>query len=508
MNFLKIKTADGIHREIDLIDYAVYQRNADKVFDSIIETDDGTQTIYQRARRRTFGISLDGIPQSYVDTLEQIWKDRQECYFEGNVGENTRVYHPFETGKNPLLGGIGLYGRASVATYTGLDGKIREVGSGLPRFEACKMGNGIILEMARTNYFYPSHGASGSTIWTTQQGAPVVAWDTNIASNVYGKVGTIRLELTSATPDIVKTTVAGLTPAATYSCFIWAKGAGSILLNVYGATGTVTSGTKTLTMDWQQIAVEGFIATASSVEMWIIGSTNTRLWVSAHQVEAGHTFTSYIPTVSAAVPRLMDQWSIVTTTNYAEGSIAFWLKFPRVTSGADGTRYPWYLNANFYSYISADGKIGFAIASGVGIEIAYATHGLTPGTIAHLAFVWKRDYCAIIINGVAVGTSTSNVRVSGAASTLQLYAGSGCPNTVIDDLRLDDRYVEWRTSETGLYMRYSSTSNLAFCKVTQGRKFRIKGADFKPREGDPAYFNGTFVMEESSSDENFTIGAK
>lgn len=508
MNFLKLKTAEGTHRELDLIDYAIYSRDSDRSFDSTIENADGTQAIYQRARRRSFTIALDGVPQSDVDTLELIFKDRQECYLEGNVGENTVIYHPMESAKEPMIGGTPTFTRASIATYRGLDGLIREVAAGIPRFEPCKLGNGILLEMARTNYFYPSHGASGSTIWTTQAGSPVVAWDTSIASNVYGKAGTVRIEMTTTTPDVVKATISGLTASTAYSCYIWAKGIGSVTLTVTSATGTTSSGTVTLSMEWQRISVEGFVTTGTSVEMRLTAiSADTRLWISAHQVEAGYVVTSYVPTTVAAATRLMDQYSIPAALNFAEGSIAFWIRFPRITAGADGTRYAWYMSGNFYVSINPNGNIYFGVASGVGISVSQATHGLVADDIAHLAFVWQRGYAAVIVNGVVVGSSASTVRDSGGPTTLQLYYSTGSAMALIDDLRVDARYVEWRTSEGGFYMRYSSTSNLAFAKLTQGRLFRIARANFKPREADPAYLDGTLAVEESSSDGTFTLGA-
>ena len=510
MNSLKIKTTSGIHREIDLIDYAVMQRNADRAFDSILETPDGTQTLYQRARRRSFTLPLDSVPVATVAALNDIWTARQEVYFEANIGENTKTYHPFESGVTPYYGG-GIFARGSVATYLASDGMIHEALSGHPRFEPCKFGNGILLERAATNYFYPSHGASGSTIWTSQAGSPVVAWDATVASNVYGKAGTVRIEMTTTTPDVVKATISGLTASTAYSCFVWVRGVGSVALSVTSATGTTSSGTVVLSMAYQKIAVEGFVTTGTSVEMRLTAiAADTRLWVSAHQVEAGYTYTSYIPTATAAATRALDQWvAVAPGLNFSEGSIAFWLKFPRISTGNDGKRYLWYSDSNFYGSITYDGKIGFTIASGIGIEIAYATHGLTPGTIAHFAFVWKRDYCAIIVKGVERGTTASNTRVSGAPPAFQLYLSTGCPNTVIDDLRTDNQYVEWRTSESGLYWaRYANDAGVALCRLTQGRKFRIKDGDFTPREANPGYMNGVLKLEESSSDASYTIGEK
>jgi hypothetical protein len=509
MNCLKIKTADGIHREIDMIEYAVYSRNADRVFDSIIETDNGTQTVYPRARRRSFAISINGIDRSSLAILEAIWRDRQECHFEGNVGEDTKVYNPFESSSSNLIGGASSFARASIASYLGEDGLIRAVASGYPRFEACKIGNGILLEPERINYFFPSHGDTGVTLWTSAAGSPAIAWDTNIASNVYGKLGTVRLEMSSATPDIVKTTISGLTPATVYSCYIWARGSGTIILSVTGATGTITSGAKSLSMAWQLIPVEGFIATGTSVDMQIMAaSVGARLWLSAHQLEAGHVYTSYIPTTSAAATRLIDQWIVSTVGNYAEGSIAFWLKFPRITSGADGTRILWYMNSNFYGKIDPDGMITFSIASGVVVAVAQAMHRFVAGDAVHLAFVWKHNYCAIIANGIDLGSTSSNVRVSGADSIIYLYHSTNAPQTVIDDFRYDDRYVEWRLSQNGLYGRYSNSWNLALCELTQGRKFRIKNPAFKEKEANPGYYDGNMQLEESSSDEYYTIGAK
>ena len=505
MNTFKLKTSSGTHRELDLAECAVYQRLPDKIYDAIQETIDGTQTVAQRARRRAFRLAIDGISTSELATLKAMYGDRQEFYIEGNVGEHTTLYNTFDGSRVPLVGSSSGWARASIATYQHADGTIREMVTGFPRYEACKMGRGILLEVARTNYFFPSHGASGVTIWTTHVGSPAVAWDGNVASNVYGKTGTIRVIMANA--DAVTTTVSGLVNTQAYSAYVWMRGSGTVTMSVNGATGVLSSGAVFLSMNWQRVSIEGFIPTATSVDLRITANTtNTQLWLSAHQLEDGYTLTSYIPTTVAAATRAMDQLYYTAPVNYAEGSVAFWIRWPR-TSGSDSEhRHIWYAAGNFFATIYSNGTLSFSLGSGNVIAISQATHGFVPGDIVHLAFVWMRGYAAIIVNGVQRVSTTNNIRQSGSAAILQLYYTTLNANTVIDDLRVDNRYVEWRTSEGGLFTRYEDAENLEVVKLAQGRRFRIRNAEFA-RTYESGKFNGQLDVEESWSSADHTIEA-
>ena len=104
-----------------------------------------------------------------------------------------------------------------------------------------------------------------------------------------------------------------------------------------------------------------------------------------------------------------------------------------------------------------------------------------------------------------LASTTTNTREASSFSTIQLYGAAKSPTTIIDDFRVDSKYVEWRTSETGEYIKYADNAHVALMKKTQGRCFNIKNERFDPRSGQPSYYNGGFTLKESSSDENHTI---
>ena len=506
---LRICTADEAEpfREVDLADCAILKENIPSNYDTEMRTLNGSEVIFQRGMRRNIVLDIDGLPESESETLDLISRERREVFFEGNIGGSTRQLLPFQNSKDPIYGAGAAYSRSSIATYLAEDGKIYEVASGIPRFEACKIGNGILLEPASTNYFYPSHGASGDTIFTGSSGTPTISWESRVTSRVDGHAGVIKVFADDT--EKIKKTVSGLTDSAYYSIFIDVQGVGQARL-VIGNTdgGTDTGATESLSMDgWTRLTVENVspAATQTTLDVEIEAKQALSIiYIAGCQLETGTVNTGFITTTTAAVTRVIDQFYVSTHINPAEGSIAFWIRWPRFTGASTPNRQLFYVAANFYAHIvGASGTPYFRVGSGVGVSTSLS---FSAGDLVHLAFVWKEDYAAVIANGVQAGVQTSNVRDINTWAAVSMHYSESTPATVIDDLRIDEQYVEWRTSEGGLYPYYSDAAQLELIKKHQGRFYRIKSLKLTPKPYDHNYLDGGLVLRESSSDEDQIIG--
>lgn len=499
---IRINTVNAPYREIELRDNADFKRLPDTSFDAVSQNIKGTATVYPRARRRNLEIEIDHLHVDYYDVLEKIIGDRQEVYLESNIGEHTLVLAPFERARTNFLGGATGFSRASIATYEDDDGKIKEVASGIPRFENGKIGKGILLEPERTNRMIYSHPSSSQLIWSVDGGSPTINWDTNMPSNVDGHAGTVRINGNIGESVVKYVTVPN---GVNMSACIWYKGCGSIILNLSGAA-VGNTGSLTPNMNWQKMIIENLTTSSTSLQLTIgIIENNTTLWLSGHQVETdGKTITSYIPTDGAYLTRPQDQLYFTAGLNYIEGSIALWLRWPRLISNCTD-RFLFYLNSNFYARIGYDGQIYWQVAAGIANNYTPSPLPNT-GDMIHLAFVWKDEYAALIYNGVEVDSTTSTSRIAGSASIIQLYhTNNRCPHSVIDDFRFDNRYVEWRTSQSGEYDKWADDANMKLIKMTQGRRFRIIARNLEPRDPSPEYYDGSIILSESSSGADHTI---
>ena len=510
MEYFRIQTKYGSipYRTVDMAAYAWYRGLPDNVYDWITESIDGTETTYAGKRRRRFQIILDGCPKADMETIRKLLGDRNEVCLESNYDRDTVLYNPFCRSVDPFIGPDATYARATVATYMDDHGMIREVASGEPRFEDCQMGKGILLENASTNRFHPSHASVGDVVWGVDAGAPVIAWDTNMPSNVDGHEGTVRI--TGTTNDVANVVIPGWADDEDVSGYIWVKGVGTMKL-VFNDVDDAPKSTANiqLTMDWQRVGLDGMVKTAApltvEVELWLL-EINTVCWISACQLESSDTMTSYIPAVAADTTRNMDSLSYAACDgfNYSQGSVAMWIEWPRLVTGCTD-RILWLANASFYGYISADGSINMRI-SATPLNICAIPSSLPDaGDLVHIAFQWNEDFVGIILNGAVLAYTASQDRLVGSTNIIYLYNGANTANTVIDDFRIDTRFVEWRTSETGEYVKYADNAHIALAKLTQARCFTIKNEQFDPRPGQPGYFNGGFTLKESSSDENHTI---
>lgn len=503
MEHLRIQTTSKPYREIELRDGAEYIRHPDLNYDARVRTATGVESVHARARRRVIELALDGLSEADAEILRAIHADRQQVYLESNIGEYTNIYNTFERSRVPMIGGTSAYSRATVATYLDDNGKIKTVASGVERFEDGHIGKGILLEPERINYFYPSHGTAGDTVWSIDDGAPTINWDANVTSNIDGAGGTVRIDGDAGNSVKVDITFPTSTDMA---AGVYMRGRGVCILN-FDAGGSGNSGSIFLSMDWQRAIIEGKASTAGTVTLQILILENaTTVWVSGCQLENGKTITSYIPATTEAVTRNMDQLYYLAQHNYIEGSFAMWVRWPRLITDCTH-RYLFYVSDTFFLRIAHTGQIYWQLSS-ASARYWVPSPMFTAGEMVHIACAWKDGLAVLVVNGVARSETTSDVRNAGSFTIYQLYSvANRCPHTVVDDLRIDKRYVEWRTSEAGEYIKYANAETLKLMKLTQGRKFRIRDGKLKPKSGSPSLLDGNIKLIESDSDINQTIGA-
>jgi len=489
---------------LDLADYAEPQRAGDNNFDARTTTPSGKATTYARARRVNIPVLIDSMPASDVAILEDMKRRRMSVALLPDYGEHTEFASPGERDADPLIGEA-TFGRASAATYVGDDGKIYEANTNAPRFESCGVGKGILLEEARTNYLFPSHPASGATVWLSFAGTPGVMFDPNMPSNVDGEDGVTRVRM--AQSDIISMTTTGLTTTSPYSITFWAKGRGSFVTTLSGFTDG-ESLTESLSMTWTRYTIRNAVASIVAPSVLIIASEDdTMIYISATQVEEGKYATSYIPTTTGTATRAIDEYAATAlgAMNAQEGSVSMFVRLPERDDDDSPVRMLWKLTGNFHGKIADDGDIVFVYSGAPGYVSVVPTGAA--GDVVHLAFVWKDDYIAIIEDGVVLGFATTNARsIDNTAAALYFYSTTMAPNTVLGNIRLDAEFIEWRTSESGNeYDKFNDPALLSLYKTTQGRRFEITDDNLSSRRGNPAYYVGGFKLAEVDSDENHVM---
>jgi hypothetical protein len=98
--------------------------------------------------------------------------------------------------------------------------------------------------------------------------------------------------LTWGTTTLVRQTM-GTVAVGTYTLSIYAKGSGTFALEFLDDTNTITSGTFTLTSDWQRFEVSGALTTGLSTRVNIKKTTGTDITLFGPQLEVASAATMY-----------------------------------------------------------------------------------------------------------------------------------------------------------------------------------------------------------------------
>ena len=264
---------------------------------------------------------------------------RQYAFFEAfpasGAGTTTACSTTAPTGAK---GEVLTFTRASSATCTktasgGLattgiaDGDLVSMSSNVARVEYDSAGTlGLLVESSRTNVLLRSQEIS-NTVWTAlgEGGgtAPTkVATDSTIAPDGTVTAETVTFAATSSTQgSFLYQSVGELTGVATHSDFLRAV-SGSCTLDIcetWNGTANTTCSSCTITdASWTRCGVTGGSGTGTS-RFPIIGNVSSRnggtaraactayIWGEQHEV--GAYATSYIPTTSAAVTRVVESAS-------------------------------------------------------------------------------------------------------------------------------------------------------------------------------------------------------
>jgi len=326
--------------------------------------------------------------------------------------------------------------RASTATRVNAEGLIEEVATGVPRIDFTGGGCGkLLLEPQRTNIALRSNELST---------APNVIDGTTATVNFYtspdGTTNAIKLAETTANDRHGFYQYYTVT-AQTYTVSVFTKQIGRryiSLMSDFTGTNTfsyfdlqnkvvVSNGSgytcsiEEFSDGWLRLSATVNAISGSRYTIWggstngttntYVGNTSTFMTFYGLQVEAGSYPTSYIPTTSTAVTRVVDGPSKTAATaliGQTQGTIFFDSFFDDLDtvnfSISDGT------SSNYILIDSSGGAVVFARVQQGGVVQAQinTTAGFyTAGTRLKCAIAYNSNDIAFFINGVLVGVDTS-----------------------------------------------------------------------------------------------------
>ena len=297
--------------------------------------------------------------------------------------------------------------RASSATVVNKEGLIETVGAGMPRIDYKDDSEGaLLLEPSRTNILPYSEDFSNSN-WINQ------STDTTLSLVSSGSPdGGAFYRCTSGSNgggrivDIFSGSLTG----GVFS--IYAKGSGSLRIDLFINGGGNINNTITLTSEWKKYEVYN-PQTNSSGDVSIRFFANSVADIFGAQVESGSYATSYIPTSGSAVTRLADVCNnggndqVINSTEgvlYAEiAALADDGTF-RMISVSDGTND----NRVRINYTATNEQIQSRVYVGGAIVSSINKSNFTDITdLTKIALSYKQNEIKFYINGELIGTDTS-----------------------------------------------------------------------------------------------------
>ena len=206
--------------------------------------------------------------------------------------------------------------RASTATRINSSGLIESVATGVPRL-TYPIGGGcpsLLFEAQRTNLVTYSNDFSNAA-WT-KSGTIVTP---NYAISPDGTQNASRLQLPFPNTQLFQ--AVGVQGSSTSSIYI--KGTAGQTIALYNSfLGAGTYELRTLNGEWQRITVSsvGTILSYFAISNFL-SATATDVLIYGSQLELGSYPTSYIPTTTATVTRVVD--TALTTSNFGSDYTLF-----------------------------------------------------------------------------------------------------------------------------------------------------------------------------------------
>ena len=297
--------------------------------------------------------------------------------------------------------------RATTATRVNSAGLVESIGNNIPRLD---YSNGtcpsLLVEPQRTNLALYS-SSFDNAYWNKRAGISISA-DTTTAPNGTLTADTVNYSSGDGYTYFFDT----LTPSASHTISVYAKGSGTLTFQAYWGTGASTGSANTLTSEWQRFSFTFTTGSTTALGDFGFFVPNTcNIWGA--QLELGSYATSYIPTLGASVTRNADVISktgISSLIGQTEGTLFQDIYIDDILNA--GSYYSFLAIGTtgnlMFMTVYPDGRIQFALYNGnvLQVNIDAPSYGLTTGR-HKMAVAYKNNDFAFYCDGNLVGTANS-----------------------------------------------------------------------------------------------------
>ncbi len=343
---------------------------------------------------------------------------------------------------------IAAFSRPSVAYKQ--DGS--QVAAGVPRYEAARFGQGIMIEEGTTNLAKTNGGAtadfSNAIGWTAMGSGQSIA---NGVATLQSPNGTTVSGFQCTLTNLAQNTKHSFLIRARYKDGTGIAQVLSLDLNAPGYDNSeqeLDVLTSQLTTASQNFKKDGFDSQSApaSVALRIFTFSTRPIEVEFVQLEQKAYATSFHDSTRAA-----EALTVPTTGVFTKGNWAIELIFNPTSIQNIGGRagYLWfcYIDANnwYRIIITATGQFQISVSSG-GLETGYTTALnpiVTPGTKYTIMFSGNGSVIRTCINGVQIASDISYTEPIGSPSANMYigsdYIGGEQANGTIDDIRISSR---------------------------------------------------------------------
>lgn len=340
------------------------------------------------------------------------------------------------------------FSRSSVAYKS--DGT--QVASGVPRFEAGKFGQAVMVEEGATNLL-SANQASVETDTTGFINSYRVSSTRDTTMHWHGTASLKVVTPGSVPGEGVRTDAPGTAGLPyTASAYIAGDAGGEslhIMIQFFDASGGYLGGNATSFIATTSFTRQeaSYTAPAGTAYVSALARTHTAsaatFFVDCLQIEQKPYATSWqYPANGSRSPETL---TIPTAgaLSASEGTDERWIYLLR-SPGAN----PQYIfdgagaaNQNLAAYVGTDGKLRLEYGTGAATVTLVGTTGLAKDTWYHVAWRWSASGVAVLLNGVVEASSTT---VPSLALGANAYLGSKADGTsqlggLIDDLRISSR---------------------------------------------------------------------
>lgn len=416
-------------------------------------------------------------PQETLSEL--IFSDEPDLTYKASVSGNTDFQQLLTYGKgtiNFLCTDPFAYSaqktRSAEATFSRASTAYKKdgtpVAAGVPRFEAAKFADGIMVETGATNLL-SANQSSVETDLTGLRGYSTNASHTFVQDTATARTGASSAKITStyATAQNIEidTDVAGghtaISASTTYIFSVYLKASAAsgrqwqLKISWWDASGVLISTDSSALSNasgiWSRpilVVTSPANAAAMSVAAILVDAlTNEALWWDSAQIEPGYNPTSFTLGGSTRSPEML---TIPTQFNPGNWSVEFWYvpyAIPFLGYAPIRELFNLRIDANNYYriFLAADSRVVLEVKSGGTIYSTYtATEPpLSTNGIYHIAATGDGAALNLYQNGSPIGAQNKSYVEPAGNLPASIYLGSDTAggyqaNGVIDELRISN----------------------------------------------------------------------